>query len=162
MKKILSIFLLLKYSFLLLSQNYDYDLVFQRLNFQVNPAVRFIKGHVDYYIKNADSVLSIDLSDSLIVDSILYHGAQADFVHDNNLITINLHTLPDKVDSVKIFYHGVPPETGMGSFTVGTHGGGVPVMWTLSEPYGARDWFPTKNNLGDKIDSLEVVISCCA
>ncbi len=160
MKKLLFVLLLLRYSFILFSQNFDYDLVFQRLNFQVNPGVKFIIGQVDYYFKDADSVLSIDLRDSLRVDSILYHGTHADFTHNNDLITINLHTIPQGLDSVKIFYQGTPPETGMGSFTVSFHGDSVPVMWTLSEPYGAKDWFPTKNNLGDKIDSLEVIISC--
>ncbi len=160
MKRTVVFLLVLSYCFISFGQNYNYDLTFQRLDFSVNPAMRYIIGKVDYYFKNADSLLSIDLSDSLTVDSILYHGENADFTHTNNLITINLHQQPAKIDSVKIFYRGVPPKTGMGSFAVGVHGDSVPVMWTLSEPYGAKDWFPTKNNLGDKIDSLEVIVHC--
>ena len=160
MKKIFFLLTLLSYSFILFGQNFNYDLTFQRLDFTVDPNVRYIIGKVDYYFKNADSLISVDLSDSLKVDSILYHGAVVDFTHINNVITIRLHVLPQVVDSVRIFYHGEPPKTGMGSFTIDTHGDGVPVMWTLSEPYGAKDWFPTKNNLGDKIDSLEVVVHC--
>jgi aminopeptidase N len=32
-------------------------------------------------------------------------------------------------------------------------------LWTLSEPYGARDWWPCKQDLNDKIDSIDVYIT---
>ena len=35
-------------------------------------------------------------------------------------------------------------------------------MWTLSQPYGARDWWPCKQTLSDKIDSLDVYVTCPA
>jgi hypothetical protein len=41
--------------------------------------------------------------------------------------------------------------SGFGSFIVDEHNG-TPVMWTLSEPFGARDWWPCKQDLNDKID----------
>jgi aminopeptidase N len=31
-------------------------------------------------------------------------------------------------------------------------------MWTLSQPYGAKDWWPCKQSLNDKIDSIDVII----
>ena len=34
----------------------------------------------------------------------------------------------------------------------------VPIIWTLSEPYGSRDWWPCKNGLDDKADSIDVII----
>jgi len=43
-------------------------------------------------------------------------------------------------------------------FVVSTHNS-VPVMWTLSEPYGARDWWPCKESLSDKIDSMDFYIT---
>ncbi len=62
-------------------------------------------------------------------------------------------------DSVSIYYHGTPANNGLGSFTKRTHYGNVPVIWTLSEPYGARDWWPCRNGLDDKIDSLDILIT---
>jgi len=41
---------------------------------------------------------------------------------------------------------------------LGTHAG-VPVMWTLSEPYGSRDWWPCKNGLDDKADSIDILVT---
>jgi aminopeptidase N len=31
-------------------------------------------------------------------------------------------------------------------------------LWTLSEPFGAQDWWPCKNGLDDKIDSIDVIV----
>jgi aminopeptidase N len=53
----------------------------------------------------------------------------------------------------------VPPSSaGQTSFVVTKHVG-VPVMWTLSEPYGSRDWWPCKNGLNDKADSVDVQVT---
>ncbi|MEP7170828.1 MAG: M1 family aminopeptidase, partial [Bacteroidota bacterium] len=32
-------------------------------------------------------------------------------------------------------------------------------MWSLSEPYGSRDWWPCKNSLVDKIDSIDIIVT---
>src|SRR6185503_7002384 len=35
----------------------------------------------------------------------------------------------------------------------------IPILWTLSEPYGSRDWWPCKNGLDDKADSIDIFIT---
>jgi aminopeptidase N len=47
---------------------------------------------------------------------------------------------------------------GLGSFTVDTSSVGSPVLWTLSQPYGARNWWPCQQALGYKLDSLTLVV----
>lgn len=81
------------------------------------------------------------------------------FQHTNDALHIQLgfELAAGEVDSVQIWYHGVPAQTGFGSFIHTSHLG-VPVIWTLSEPYGARDWWPCKNDLTDKADTLEVLL----
>ena len=59
--------------------------------------------------------------------------------------------------SASDFYHGSPPSTGFGSFNFDEHLG-IDHIWTLSEPYGARDWWPCKDDPSDKADSLDIVI----
>jgi aminopeptidase N len=58
-----------------------------------------------------------------------------------------------------IFYRGLPVPTGYGSFVFGTNIN-TPVIWTLSEPFGASDWFPCKNSPDDKADSSKMRIKC--
>ena len=43
------------------------------------------------------------------------------------------------------------------SFEQGFHNG-VPIVWTFSQPYGSGDWWPCKNDLSDKIDSLDIFV----
>src|SRR5690606_8707583 len=45
------------------------------------------------------------------------------------------------------------------AFTRTTHSG-TPIIFTLSEPFGARDWWPCKQDLNDKIDNIDVYITC--
>jgi aminopeptidase N len=141
------------------SQNFDVK--YYRCEWQVDPAICFITGIVtSYYIITtpADYIL-FDLTDSLTVDSVKQKGKLLSFDHTNNTVTISfdITKLAGALDSVSIYYHGVPPNTGFGSFVTTTHAG-VVGMWTLSEPYGSRDWWPCKNGLDDKADSIDVII----
>ena len=98
--------------------------------------------------------------DTLIVDSVRQRNSALSFEHLNNSLKINFGS-PETagiLDSVTIYYQGVPPTTGFGSFVTNMHSG-VPGMWTLSEPYGSRDWWPCKNGLDDKTDSIDVIIT---
>ncbi|WP_435522454.1 hypothetical protein [Chryseobacterium indoltheticum] len=37
--------------------------------------------------------------------------------------------------------------------------GGTAILSTLNEPYGAQDWFPTKQSLNDKIERFDIKIT---
>jgi aminopeptidase N len=134
----------------------NYDIVYHRIAVKVDPAVRYIQGSVTSYFKPVTSLtqMSFDLMDSLSVDSIYYGGTRLlTFTHRDNAITISFPNTISSFDSVAVYYSGVPPETGFGSFVT------APVLWTLSEPYGARDWLPCKMTLTDKVDSLDFYIN---
>ena len=142
----------------------SYDLVYQRLNFEVDPAINYISGSVFSeikFLKDNIAEIHFDLASALIVDSIHFEGEKIIFQHNSDKIVLALPVLvlKNSQHQVEVFYHGSPPETGFGSFKVSKHND-VPVLWTLSEPYGARDWWPCKESLKDKIDSLDVFITC--
>jgi aminopeptidase N len=67
-------------------------------------------------------------------------------------------TFSGTLDSIQVSYAGIPPENGSGSFANALHAG-VPIVSTLSEPYGAADWWPCSQDLNDKVDSVLLVIS---
>jgi len=139
-----------------------YDLNYHRLELSVDPAVRSITGSVTHYFTAlADlSALNFDLAGPLIVSEVLYHGVAITFTRTDDLLSIELPaTLPQSQrDSLTINYSGVPPNSGFGSFVQSAHQG-APILWTLSEPYGARDWWPCKQDLEDKADSLDVLVT---
>lgn len=129
----------------------------------LNPLSTDISGHVGFRFQSHDSIhqIAFDLSDSLVVDSVLYHGQNIPFQHQSGQNILNcllpLPIVPDSPDSIRIFYSGTPVSSGLGSFSAGNHAG-TPVLWTLSQPYGARDWWPCRQNLQDKIDSAYIQI----
>jgi len=147
------------------SEDYaSYDLIYQRLNFTVDPAVYFISGSVFSSIKFLnDNVTQIhfDLVDVLTVDSVHYNQTKIVFQHSENKISIILPSSSSRntISLVEVFYHGTPPQNGFGSFVAAKHNSS-PVIWTLSEPYGAKDWWPCKESLADKIDSIDIFITC--
>lgn len=143
----------------------DYDIVYQRLELSIDPALDTIWGLVTTHFEPKIpffEMLWLDLSDSLSVDSIQWNGTTVPFYRpgDNYLQVAFPSFLPiDTADAVTIFYHGSPPQSGFGSFVTSTQPDSTPVLWTLSEPYGARDWWPCKQDLSDKIDSLDVLVT---
>src|SRR4029079_5770102 len=136
---------------------------YYRLEWEVDPAVRFISGKVTayYLVTSSTNSISFDLmSSGLTVDSVKQRNTLLNKQHANDILQISF---PSSVsagsfDSLSIYYKGVPPNTGFGSFVQSTHSG-TPVIWTLSEPYGSRDWWPCKNGLDDKTDSIDVLIT---
>ncbi len=139
----------------------DYDVKYHRLEWTVDPSVNYINGVVTTYFvpTKADfTELNFDFASNMQVDQVSYHGTDLTgfSLADNNLsiplgATLNQGTL----DSISVHYQGSPQGSGFGSFEVNTHDG-VPVMWTLSEPFGAQSWWPCKQDLNDKIDSIDI------
>lgn len=140
----------------------NYDLFYHRMNWVVDPAINYIQGSVESRFKAVTNMTTaqFELIDALIVDSVKYHHISTTFTHSGGLITVNfpITISANALDSLIIFYHGNPSAgSGFGSFIVDQHNG-TPVMWTLSEPYGAPEWWPCKNSLSDKIDSMDIFV----
>lgn len=141
----------------------NFDVNFYRCEWYIDPAVRKISGTVTSYftLTSASNSITYDLSSILTVDSVIMRGNKISFNHapNNALQIIFPATIAGgQKDSVSIFYKGIPPNTGFGSFNMTTHNG-TPVLWTLSEPYGAPTWWPCKDVTSDKPDSIDIIIT---
>ena len=140
----------------------NYDVKYYRCEWEVDPAIRYIKGQITIYFKTivASTSISVDLMSPLVTDSVIQRGSHLSFTQAAEGLQINFPSNINAavLDSVSIYYQGVPPSTGFGSFIQTTHAG-IPVMWSLSEPYGAKDWWPCKNRLDDKADSIDIIIT---
>ena len=139
-----------------------FDVKYYRCKWAVDPAVRYINGEVTAYFLFSEMLneISFDLRNALVVDSVLQRNNKLAFTRRNDSLIINLPQIADigKLDSVTIFYQGVPANSGYGSFS-NSFVSGNPVMWTMSEPFGGRDWWPCKNGLDDKADSIDIYIT---
>lgn len=140
----------------------NYDITYHMLRFTVDPANYYISGVVTttFTALSDLSTVTFDLTNQLTVSSVTKDGTPLSFVQntDNELVI----TLPSILNSgssasVIISYSGAPAN-GEQAFTKAIHNG-FPVLYTLSEPYGARDWWPCKQDLNDKADSIDVYIT---
>ncbi len=141
----------------------EYDLIYHSLYMEVDPNVRYIKGEIgSVFIISGTGTdnLSFDLDEELTVDSVSYHGSNIDFSHNEDILEIMLPAFVNGgvIDSLTVFYQGIPIDDESYTFSIDEHNG-IPIMWTLSEPYGAKDWWPCKQNLNDKIDSIDVYVN---
>lgn len=140
----------------------NYDLQYQRMDVTLNPMVYQISGSVTSHFKPNQSISSIyfDLSDELSVSQVTYHGTSIPYQQlGTKEVKIDFPAaLPSQVlDSLTIHYSGAPA-TNNNAFSTGSQGG-IPLLATLNEPYGAQDWFPTKQSLNDKIDRFDLKIT---
>ena len=142
------------------SNNFDVNYI--RCEWKLDPAVRYIQGKVTFYFsltKASDSIV-LDLVQQLVTDSVKYHGTSTGFMQtsdDGLSIDLPGTLAAGTKDSVSIYYQGVPPASSSAFFQY-IHGG-VPVIYTSSEPYGSKSWWPCKNGLTDKADSIDIVIT---
>lgn len=139
------------------------DVLHHRCEWTVNPALRYIQGKVTTTVRITEPAgatqLEFDLNDALQVTAVLQNGQALAYQHSGDLLRISLAAALShgQTTAVEIYYHGIPPQNGFGAFEQRTHAGSS-IVWTLSEPYGARDWWPCKQSLQDKIDSMDIFI----
>lgn len=141
----------------------NYDLKYHRLEWEIDPEVYYIKGVVTSYFIPTEAdfqEINFDLSSDLTVNEVSFHGTELNFtLHAEDRLQIFLpQTIPEgTMDSISIDYEGSPGTSGFGAFAISTHNG-APALWTLSEPYGAKEWWPCKQSLDDKIDAIDVIV----
>ncbi|QOW10023.1 T9SS type A sorting domain-containing protein [Kaistella flava (ex Peng et al. 2021)] len=143
----------------------NYDLRYQRLDLNLDPAQYFVSGTVtSHFVPNQNiSSIYFDFSNVLTVSEVKYHGTNLSFTQlPTKEIKIDFPTslASATLDSLTIKYSGAPDTSGSAgdAFTTSTQGG-KPVLFTLSEPYGAQEWFPTKQSMNDKIEKLDIKIT---
>ncbi len=147
------------------TSGFNYDVKYYKLEFlftDINSA--YIQGKITTHFQaksNNFTQIRFDLANNLLVDSVIFHqNKMMNYSLLNDELTVDLsETIPfESFDSISVFYQGVPDAGGFGSFEQTTHNG-TPIIWTLSEPYGARDWWPCKQSLNDKADSIDIYIT---
>ena len=143
----------------------NYDITYHKLEFTVDPAAANIAGKVTTTFTALEnlSTITFDLDDNMTVTSVTENENSLSFTQNsNNELVITLLNTVNKGNSasVLIAYNGTPTSSGFDSFEASTHGtDATPILWTLSEPYGALDWWPCKQDLNDKIDETDIYIT---
>lgn len=141
----------------------NYDLKYHRMELTIDPNVAFISGDITSYFEAKESLneITFELSDNMVVSQVMQRGTSLSFVQNADDEVVISFSQPQNLgvlDSLTISYSGNPISSGFGSFEQTTHNGD-PIIWTLSEPFGAKGWWPCKQDLNDKIDVIDVFIT---
>ena len=139
----------------------QYDVKFYGLDVEANNQSDHIAGKTTILLEAIASPLTtilLELYSGLRVERVLVDGSEISFDHSGDELTMSLTEPIDsgQLASVTVYYAG---NTGEGMITETDRNWDVPVTYTLSEPFYAKDWFPCKENLGDKADSVHVFIT---
>jgi len=139
------------------------DVTYYKLDVAVDYDLRKISGNITISAKSLETELGnffLDLQNTLTVDSVKLGNTKLSNTHSNAKINITLdrNYTADEEFSVVVYYNGTPESSGFGSFAFSSHNGS-PAIWTLSEPYGASDWWPCKDTPADKADSADIWIT---
>ncbi len=142
--------------------NSGYDMKFIWLDLELSNQNAFIKGKVTMQAMATRNLehFFLELSDNLTVDSILLNGSKVVYLHEEDTLHVEAgkKIMTGELFETTTWYSG---SGGKGSFFAGisnrTDGAwNAKVTYTLSEPYSAKEWFPVKQSLPDKIDSVHV------
>ena len=129
---------------------YDLDLTFTPSLSRVSGTVR-VQATV---VNGPISTLDLDLYANMSVSAVSVGGVPSGFSRVGDLVSVTLdrnYVNGETVD-VRVTYLGSPVA---GSFGFATTNGRQ-LIWSLSEPYGARTWWPCKDVPEDKADSVTI------
>lgn len=141
----------------------NYDLQYARVELSLDPNQQYVSGTVTSHFKmlsNSDNIY-FDLANNLTVSNVKYHGQNLTFQQlTTDEIKIDFPAaIPAQVtDSLSITYSGIPT-TAESAFVATLTPAGDPILATLSEPFGAKQWWPTKQSMNDKIEKMDIKIN---
>lgn len=140
-----------------------YDMKYLKLDIHAEAGSLFMTGIATSKIlavQPLDSFIT-ELKQNMVVDSVFINGTKLNFVHNSDFIQVKIPSVipAGTLVAVKIYYYGT---MGSGGVFTGTTSNGLTYTATLSESYQAREWFPAKQILKDKIDSLDVWVTTTA
>lgn len=146
-------------------QTSDYNVHYYEIDLDLDPAVRFVQGNVTVHFEALtlmDSIV-LDFGNQLIVDSIVYQQNTYLTANTNGFNTLSF-VFPSTIssqtyDSAQVFYRGTPRGNPVGTPFARVNVPNGDLIWTLSEPYGASDWWPCKSDLTDKADSISIDVT---
>jgi aminopeptidase N len=133
---------------------YNISIYFDENNQWIDGAVQFIAS------SNIDDLteIQLDLTNNMQIDSIV--GNITGFIHSADKVTLFLDSAYNYMQTFQatIYYNGYPQSSGFQALGFSYHNG-IPIISSLSEPYGAREWWPGKDIPSDKVDSVDVWIT---
>lgn len=142
-----------------------YDMHFVHLNLEVTSTSTNVAGwaRMDATVTSPDfDTIYLELNETLTLDSMKLNGELIDPVFTDSELFVLTEMEEGEVFTLETFYNGASSSGGFFSGITSEYNATYQknVTWTLSEPFSARDWWPVRQNLNDKIDSVFQDYTC--
>lgn len=147
----------------------NYDIKFTKINIETDNTSDYIDAFAIIEAEVTAEILDtfcIELSSAMVVDSVFFDNNFIDFTHTNNEIKIYLDVpvLLGNSFSFAVYYSGFGNDNN--NYAGGLHhisGESLfnyeHLTYSFTQPFGANLWFPCKQILSDKIDSLHIFVT---
>lgn len=141
-----------------------FDITHYNIELELYDTLLYLQGRVTVTAEPIHTPLDsfwLELTSALNIDSIRINGQTRNFSHANDVMVVVLAmAIPvGQQFSCEVFYRGVPPQQanrrGMMLSNAGIH----PSLFTHSSLFWAKNWLPVKQQLSDKIDSIDLHIT---
>ncbi len=136
-----------------------YDIKHLKLDITVQPKSKFITSICNYTVFAAQSLdtFAIEFRQTMTLDSVYVNDSRATFSQNNDhtYVPLNPAAPAETLLNITFYYHG----NVAAGFFAGTDANGLDFTASLSESFQAREWFPAKQLLNDKIDSADIWIT---
>lgn len=141
-----------------------YDVGFYHLNLWVEIENTNIKGEVFVKARPLEEKLDtvyLELIDALEIQAVFINQIEAEFNHIDDIVEILTPTSLTlyEIFDVTIQYEGQANSSEGRGYNSANSYSGTRVNWTLSEPFYSKDWWPCKQELEDKADSVWVFVT---
>ena len=146
----------------------DYDVFFYNLILKAERTTTDLSGVVEIHSKVTARFLTsflFELHEDLVINSILINNVNATFSRSGSAVTVPVNFIQGEIVVATIDYEGTPPNAstnplaGGGITNASSPTWGNQVTWSLSQPFSAYEWWPCKQSLTDKADSVFVSIT---
>ncbi len=143
-----------------------FDVYYYELTVRIIPQGKKIRGTNDIYltVMEPSRTIQIDLFDNYTINEIMWQDRKLDFVREYNAVFIKFPVMinPGEKHVIRITYYGKPAKAQDPPWKGG-------FVWkrdkkfnrwagVACEHYGASSWWPTKDHLSDKPDSMKINI----
>ncbi len=146
----------------------NYNVHFYKLDLNIERTSTYVEGAVQMHVEVLSPILDtllFELWDDLWIDDILLNGTTAvPFTRDESAVIVPVDYEEGDHFFIEVIYEGSPPSGGGPLGNGGMNNDSSPswgnqATWSLSEPFAAYEWFPCKQSLTDKIDSVYTFVT---
>ena len=150
-----------------IAQTEKYDVNYYTLDLSMTNLTTALSGTGGIYGTARETVDSVwfELFPTLTISEIRINEVPTPFNRLNTAVKVPANLTTGQSFKIEIDYNGTPPTAatnplgGSGMTNDVSPSWGNRVTWSLSEPFSAFEWFPCKQSLRDKADSVSVKVT---